>query len=105
MPANGPCPSCSGELVEVERSGIHIDACRQCRGVFLDRGELDEILKREREAFAGADDEDFLREVTGGGKRERYGFDKRHAEKLFEDYRSHRSHKKRKKSFLDELFD
>ena len=48
MPANGPCPSCGGQLVPLERSGVHIDACRQCRGVFLDRGELDQILQRER---------------------------------------------------------
>jgi Zn-finger nucleic acid-binding protein len=104
MPVNGSCPNCGGQFVEVERSGVHIDACRQCRGVFLDRGELESILEREREVVAGADDEDFLREVTGGDRRERYGFDKRHAEKLFDDYRSHRKHKKRK-SFLDELFD
>jgi uncharacterized protein len=104
MPATGPCPNCGGELVELERSGVHIDACRQCRGVFLDRGELDQILKREREVVAGADDEEFIREVTGGPKRERYGFDPRQADRLFEDYRSHRKHKKRK-SFLDELFD
>jgi len=105
MPANGPCPNCSGELLEVERSGVRIDACRQCRGVFLDRGELDVILQREREVVAGADDEDFLREVTGGEKRERYGFDKPTVDRLFEDYHSHRHHKKKRKSFLDELFD
>lgn len=108
MPVSGPCPSCSAELVEVERSGVRIDACRQCRGVFLDRGELDTILQREREVVAGANDEDFLREVTGGSKRERYGFDKRQAEHLFKDYQAHRKHKykhKKRKSFLDELFD
>ena len=34
------CPSCGGELVELDRSGVRIDACRRCRGVWLDRGEL-----------------------------------------------------------------
>lgn len=54
------CPSCSGPLVEIERSGIHIDACRQCRGVWLDRGELDKLVAAER-----ASDDDFMREMRG----------------------------------------
>jgi uncharacterized protein len=101
------CPACGGELVELERSGVKIDACRQCRGVWLDRGELDRILERERQVVAAADDDDdnFIREVTGSGREKRgYGFDARTAERIYSDYRSHKKHKKRK-SFLDELFD
>ena len=114
MPANGPCPNCGGQLMQFERSGVRIDACRQCRGVWLDRGELDQILARERQVVAGAhdDDEEFFREMTGGGHGghgghgARYGFDKHTAEKLLGDFRSHKSHKKKhRKSFLDELFD
>ena len=116
MPAHGPCPSCGGELVQLERSGVRIDACRNCRGVFLDRGELDQILERERRVVAGHhdDDEEFFKEMTGSGghgskskhHHESYGFDKRTAEKLLGDFRSHSTHKKKKKkSFLDELFD
>jgi uncharacterized protein len=101
------CPSCGGQLVELERSGVRIDACRQCRGVWLDRGELDRILERERQVVEGAeqDDESFLREMTGQGKpRESYGLDKRSAERLYHDYRAHKKQRKRK-SFMDELFD
>jgi len=115
MPANGPCPNCGGQLVGIERSGVHIDACRQCRGVFLDRGELDEILKRERAYVASShddDDDEFFREMSGSKgshSHQSYGFDKHTAEKLFKDYKSHKSqhhhHKKKKKGFLDELFD
>ena len=54
------CPSCSGPLTEIERSGVLIDACRDCRGIWLDRGELDKLIAAERVA-----DEDFLREVRG----------------------------------------
>jgi Zn-finger nucleic acid-binding protein len=102
------CPSCSGELVELDRSGVRIDACRNCRGVWLDRGELDRILERERQVVGAADDEEFIREMTGGGgksSKPSYGFDTRTAEKIYSDYRHHKQHKKRKKSFLDELFD
>jgi uncharacterized protein len=102
------CPSCGGPLLEIERSGVRVDACRQCRGVWLDRGELDRIVERERRVVAGVDDDeqDFIREMTGHGKshERRYGLDPDAAKRVYEDYRHHRKHKKRK-SFLDELFD
>jgi uncharacterized protein len=99
------CPSCGGELVELERSGVRIDACRQCRGVWLDRGELDRILERERQVMAGAeeDDESFLREMTGRDRpREEYGLNRQSAERLYADYRAHKKQRKRK-SFLDDI--
>ena len=71
-------PRVRGQLVQVERSGVRIDACRQCRGVFLDRGELDEILKREHSYVSSAqdDDEDFFREMSGKpDKQKSYGLD------------------------------
>lgn len=41
------CPACAGtNLVMTERSGIEIDYCPECRGVWLDRGELDKIIER-----------------------------------------------------------
>ena len=61
------CPACGTRLVELERSEVLIDACPECRGVWLDRGELDRILDRERRAAAGVldDDEDFFEEMSG----------------------------------------
>lgn len=38
------CPSCDGPMNPVDRRGVVIDLCRDCRGVFLDRGELDKLL-------------------------------------------------------------
>jgi Zn-finger nucleic acid-binding protein len=40
------CPNDSATLVMSERSGVEIDYCPECRGVWLDRGELDKILDR-----------------------------------------------------------
>ena len=40
------CPTDGSALVMSERSGIEIDYCPQCRGVWLDRGELDKIIER-----------------------------------------------------------
>lgn len=48
--ATGPhellCPNCKVDLVMSERQGIEIDYCPKCRGVWLDRGELDKIIER-----------------------------------------------------------
>lgn len=40
------CPNDATTLVMSERAGVEIDYCPQCRGVWLDRGELDKILER-----------------------------------------------------------
>ncbi|MDP4991319.1 MAG: zf-TFIIB domain-containing protein, partial [Marivita lacus] len=40
------CPIDGTALVIAERSGVEIDYCPQCRGVWLDRGELDKIIER-----------------------------------------------------------
>lgn len=40
------CPACRVDLVMSERQGIEIDYCPKCRGVWLDRGELDKIIER-----------------------------------------------------------
>jgi Zn-finger nucleic acid-binding protein len=41
------CPTCQTELKMAERQGVEIDYCPQCRGVWLDRGELDKIIERQ----------------------------------------------------------
>lgn len=40
------CPVCRVPLAMTDRQGIEIDYCPQCRGVWLDRGELDKIIER-----------------------------------------------------------
>lgn len=42
------CPVCSVPLVMSDRQGIEIDYCPKCRGVWLDRGELDKIIERSQ---------------------------------------------------------
>jgi Zn-finger nucleic acid-binding protein len=53
------CPKCHGEMRTYERSGVTIDQCTECRGIFLDRGELEKIFEAEanwnsRQQGAGA---------------------------------------------------
>ena len=55
------CPICDVDLRMTERAGIEIDYCPQCRGVWLDRGELDKIISgSSRTACADFDEEDDL---------------------------------------------
>jgi Zn-finger nucleic acid-binding protein len=42
------CPNCDTTLAMSERLGVEIDYCPQCRGVWLDRGEIDRLLEAER---------------------------------------------------------
>ena len=48
------CPNDATVLVMSERSGIEIDYCPTCRGVWLDRGELDKIIERDAREFSAA---------------------------------------------------
>ena len=69
------CPRChTAELAARDRSGIEIDICPSCRGVWLDRGELDKLVAREREGARDDDDHDDD-DRRGRGKRRSSWFD------------------------------
>ena len=46
------CPKCNGSMRSYERNGVVVDQCQECRGVFLDRGELEKLIEAESNAFA-----------------------------------------------------
>ncbi len=83
------CPSCIVDLSITERQGVEIDYCPQCRGVWLDRGELDKIIERSLDAAMPSG-------WQGEKKSQRYLRDK-------DASRERRS--RGRKSFLQELFD
>lgn len=93
------CPSCKDvTLVMSERQGVEIDYCPQCRGVWLDRGELDKIIERsERELAAAAAAPQSP--SSQGGDRHRWSGerDDRYREGHHSDYR--------RKSLWKEIFD
>ena len=41
------CPVCGERLKEIERSGVTVDICPSCKGVWLDRGEIDKLIQAE----------------------------------------------------------
>ena len=81
------CPRCLVDLMVSDRQGIEIDFCAQCRGIWLDRGELDKIIERAAR-FSDRDDDDDRR---------------RYPEQRYEHRDDRRYHKR--KSFWSELFD
>ncbi len=78
------CPNCHETLVMSDRNGVEIDYCPQCRGVWLDRGELDKIIERS---------------AAHSAKNVRHTDDNHY----IPDPRY--THKKKKDSFLGDLFD
>lgn len=47
--SNMKCPNCDETLLMSDKNGIEIDYCPKCRGIWLDRGELDKIIERSTE--------------------------------------------------------
>ncbi len=41
------CPKCHGDMRQYERNGVTVDQCSECRGIFLDRGELERLVEAE----------------------------------------------------------
>ncbi len=96
------CPTCRVSLVMSERSGIEIDYCPQCRGIWLDRGELDKIIERSARESAPApqpQQQAYAQPQTSYQQPQHHqqGYDPRYDQ-------GHHGYK-RKKSFLEELFD
>ena len=56
MPPAARCPRCGEAMATFERSGVLVDQCGRCRGVFLDRGELERLLEVEGRAGLPAGD-------------------------------------------------
>ena len=88
------CPVDGAALVMSERSGIEIDYCPTCRGVWLDRGELDKIIERSER-----DDDDRYDRDDGDDRYDR--------ERPHDDDREGRFGKRKKKrgGFLSEMFE
>ena len=85
------CPSCNETLLITERNGVEIDYCPKCRGIWLDRGELDKIIDKAGEHYS-----------------QRENYEKDYKQYHYDDYHKQKdksfAHKK-KKSFLSDFLD
>lgn len=93
------CPVCSVNLVITDRNGVEIDYCPQCRGIWLDRGELDKIIERsnsfesQRRSDRDRDDRVYRESHSSFGQKQ------------YQDKENYEYKKKKKESFLSDLFD
>lgn len=92
------CPVDATDLLITERSGVEIDYCPQCRGVWLDRGELDKIIERSMSVEAEP-----ARPPAAEPKYDRDRRDKDYRDQRYRDDDDYK--RRRKKSFLGELLD
>ncbi len=76
------CPKCGGAMRSYERNGVTVDQCTECRGIFLDRGELDRLIDAENSHYE--------REYSGRDQEKRH---------------EHKPRKSKKKSFLENLME
>jgi uncharacterized protein len=104
------CPKCQGLMRTYERSGVTLDQCADCRGIFLDRGELEHLVDAEQ---------GWQRGHSAPRERERdrsYERERDRGPSIPNPFKDHDddddrrrysegSQKRRKKSFFDELFD
>ncbi len=84
------CPVCNVTLLMTDKQGVEIDYCPTCRGIWLDRGELEKILERSGNHYSNKKNYE--------NDYKRYGYDQHDSSS------KHHPHKK-KKSFLDDFFD
>ena len=81
------CPNCTSEMMLSNKNGVEIDHCPRCRGVWLDRGELEKLTSMQNRY----DDDHY----------QKYHYGKDYDDD--DDYYNRRKHKK--KSFFGDMFD
>lgn len=90
------CPNCNETLLISDKQGVEIDYCPNCRGIWLDRGELEKIMERSASHYSNRKnyEDDY----------KRYGYKDHDDDHHKHQHNPHHPHKK-KKSFLDDFFD
>lgn len=92
------CPVDQTTLQMSERQGIEIDYCPTCRGVWLDRGELDKIIEKSAGEHAPTHTQTQHRDEHPT-RRDDQDYDDRRT------YDAHYTHKRKRENFLSEIFD
>jgi uncharacterized protein len=108
------CPKCQNTMRTVDRQGIHIDQCDGCRGIFLDRGELESIMNAERQYSAQAAPPPYQPGPGGAPPPPQPGYGYRDSPRGGYGYSDsprgyghggHHGGHRRRKSFMEQLFD
>jgi len=98
------CPVCKDpKLVITDRQGIEIDYCPDCRGVWLDRGELDKLIEKSMAASAPPAQPAGYESRPEPRQEQRY--EHKYDSKYNDKYDKHSGYRKKPKSWLSEFFD
>ena len=96
------CPKCQAPMRSYERSGVTVDQCTECRGIFLDRGELERLVDADTQFHGGGpaaappptqQPQQGYQQPSYGGHQQQGG------------HYGQKPYKKKKSSFFEELFD
>ena len=82
------CPNCEATLQMSEKHGVEIDYCPNCRGIWLDKGEMEKIMDRASDHYSNRDN-----------------YEKDYKRYDYDNYKKHHNHPHKKKSFLNDFFD
>lgn len=98
------CPKCQGGMRQYERSGIHVDQCTECRGIFLDRGELERMIDAET-AWARAAESSPPAPAPASQPQYQPPPQPHYPQPQYQQPGYYGKPYKKRKSFLEELFD
>ena len=93
------CPTCNVDLQMTERQNVEIDYCPQCRGVWLDRGELDKIIEKSTASSSAPE----RNQEVQMNSQQRYNEDHHDEHNHNQEYGYNK--KRKKEGLLGELFD
>lgn len=82
------CPNCDTTLSMSEKHGVEIDYCPNCRGIWLDKGEMEKIMERAGEHYSSRDN-----------------YENDYKKYQYDSYNKGYKHPHKKKSFLSDFFD
>ncbi|MGW8185313.1 MAG: TFIIB-type zinc ribbon-containing protein [Candidatus Moraniibacteriota bacterium] len=99
------CPICEIDLMMTDRQGVEIDYCSKCRGVWLDRGELDKIIEKSSSIQAPVQREYSAKQANDDRFHEDDYHNYRKNEKHYSDNEYSYKKKHKKEGFLGDLFD
>nr|WP_269134464.1 zf-TFIIB domain-containing protein [Spiractinospora alimapuensis] len=105
------CPKCQGLMQTFDRQGVHIDRCQSCGGVFLDRGELEQLVSAEQRHYGAPPPDPHAPPPPGpppraAGTTRVYAYpDSPRPYGHYPDSPPPYGHRRRRRGFLESLFD
>ena len=82
------CPKCNVSLAIADKQGVEIDYCPECRGIWLDRGELEKIMERAGEHYSKREnyEQDFRKYQYGDHPKPQHGYPYKKKKSFFSDF-------------------